>query len=45
MRFINITGEEIVYFKTDGTKEIFPSIGKKFSRLLKNIVQKRTTIS
>ena len=28
MRFINITGEEIVYFKTDGTKEIFPSIGE-----------------
>ena len=26
MRFINITGKEIVYFKTDGTKEIFPSI-------------------
>ena len=28
MRFINITGEEIVYFKTDGAKEIFPSIGE-----------------
>lgn len=28
MRFINITGKEIVYFKTDGTKEIFPSIGE-----------------
>ena len=28
MRFINITGEEIVYFKTDGTKEIFPPIGE-----------------
>ena len=28
MRFINITGEEIVYFKTDGTKEVFPSIGE-----------------
>ena len=28
MRFINVTGEEIVYFKTDGTKEIFPSIGE-----------------
>ena len=28
MRFINITGEEIVYFKTDGTKETFPSIGE-----------------
>lgn len=28
MRFINITGEEIVYLKTDGTKEIFPSIGE-----------------
>lgn len=28
MRFINVTGKEIVYFKTDGTKEIFPSIGE-----------------
>ena len=28
MRFINITGEEIVYFKTDGTKEIIPPIGE-----------------
>lgn len=28
MRFINVTGEEIVYFKTDGTKEIIPPIGE-----------------
>ena len=28
MRFINITGEEIVYFKTDGTKETIPPIGE-----------------
>ena len=28
MKFINLTGEEIVYFKTDGAKEIFPSIGE-----------------
>ena len=28
MRFINITGEEIVYFKTDGSKEIIPPIGE-----------------
>ena len=28
MKFINITGEEIVYFKTDGTKEIFSPIGE-----------------
>lgn len=28
MRFINITGKEIVYFKTDGTKEIIPPIGE-----------------
>lgn len=28
MRFINVTGEEIVYFKTDGSKEIIPPIGE-----------------
>ena len=28
MRFINVTGEEIVYFKTDGTKETIPPIGE-----------------
>ena len=28
MRFINVTGKEIVYFKTDGTKEIIPPIGE-----------------
>ena len=27
MKFINVTGEEIVYFKTDGTKETIPPIG------------------
>ena len=28
MKFINVTGEEIVYFKTDGTKETIPPIGE-----------------
>ena len=28
MRFINVTGEEIVYFKTDGAKEIIPPVGE-----------------
>lgn len=28
MRFINITGEEIAYFKTDGTKETIPPVGE-----------------
>lgn len=28
MKFINVTGEEIVYFKTDGAKEIIPPVGE-----------------
>ena len=46
MRFINVTGEEIVYFKTDGSKEIIPPIGElKAEKVLYSKEEKTVSLS